>query len=66
MSIEEAVRKLDIASQTFYRWHREYGDMDITQARKLKDLEKENLRLEKLVDDLSLDNAILKEVLSKK
>jgi putative transposase len=66
MSIEEAARKLEIASQTYYRWRKEYGDMDTTQARKLKDLEKENLQLKKLVADLSLDNAILKEVLSKK
>jgi putative transposase len=66
MSIEEAVRKLDIASQTYYRWRKEYGDMDTTQVRKLKDLERENLQLKKLVADLSLDNAILKEVLSKK
>jgi putative transposase len=66
MSIEEAARKLDIASQIYYRWRKEYGDMDKTQVRKLKDLEKENLRLKKLVADLSLDDAILKEVLSKK
>jgi putative transposase len=66
MGIEEAARKLDIASQTYYRWRKEYGDMNTTQARKLKELEKENLRLKKLVADLSLDNAILKEVLSKK
>jgi transposase-like protein len=66
MNIEEAARKLDIASQTYYRWRKEYGDMNTTQARKLKELEKENLRLKRLVADLSLDNAILKEVLSKK
>jgi putative transposase len=66
MNIEEAARKMGIASQTYYRWRKEYGDMDTTQARKLKDLEKENLQLKKLVADLSLDNAILKEVLSKK
>jgi putative transposase len=66
MNIEEAARKLDIAAQTYYRWRKEYGDMNTTQARKLKDLEKENLQLKKLVADLSLDNAILKEVLSKK
>ncbi len=65
-SIEEAARQLGIASQTYYRWRKEYGGMDTTQARKLKDLENENLRLKKLVADLSLDNAILKEVLSKK
>ena len=57
---------LEIASQTYYRWRKEYGGLDTTQARKLKDLESENLQLKKLVADLSLDNAILKEVLSKK
>jgi putative transposase len=66
MSIEQVARKLEIASQTYYRWREEYGDMDTPQVRKLKDLEKENLQLKKLVADLSLDNAILKEVLSKK
>ena len=66
MSIEEAARALGIASQTYYRWRKEYGEMNTTQARKLKELEKENLQLKKLVADLSLDNAILKEVLSKK
>ena len=64
--MEEAARVLEIASQTYYRWRKEYGDMTQTQARKLKGLEKENLQLKKLVADLSLDNAILKEVLSKK
>jgi len=62
MSVEDVARKLEIASQALYRWRKEYGDMDTTQARKLKDLEKENLRLKQLVADLSLDNAILKEV----
>lgn len=65
MSVEEAARALEIAPQTYYRWRKEYGDMNTTQARKLKDLERENLQLKKLVADLSLDNAILKEVLSK-
>ena len=60
--MEEAARVLEIASQTYYRWRKEYGDMTQTQARKLKDMEKENLQLKKLVADLSLDNAILKEV----
>ena len=61
-SVEEVSRVLEIASQTYYRWRKEYGDMTQTQARKLKDMEKENLQLKKLVADLSLDNAILKEV----
>ena len=61
-SVEEAARVLEIASQTYYRWRKEYGDMTQTHARKLKDMGKENLQLKKLVADLSLDNAILKEV----
>lgn len=58
----EVVRKLSISEQTYYRWRREYGGMRIEQAKRLKALEKENTRLKKLVADLSLDNAILKEV----
>jgi transposase-like protein len=58
----EVVRKLSISEQTYYRWRREYGGMRIEQAKRLKVLEKENTRLKKLVADLSLDNAILKEV----
>ncbi len=60
-SIAEASRKIGITQQTYYRWRREYGGLRIEQARKLKNLEKENVRLKKLVADLSLDNAILKE-----
>jgi putative transposase len=60
--IAEASRKIGITQQTYYRWRREYGGLRIEQARKLKNLEKENVRLKKLVADLSLDNAILKEV----
>lgn len=58
----EAARKLGITEQTYYRWRREYGGMKVEQAKRLKELEKENTRLKKLVADLSLDNAILKEV----
>ncbi len=50
-----------ITEQTYYRWRREYGGMRVEQARRLKELEKENSRLKKLVADISLDNAILKE-----
>jgi len=59
--IAEASRKIGITQQTYYRWRKEYGGLRIEQARKLKNLEKENARLKKLVADLSLDNAILKE-----
>ena len=59
--IAEVSRKIGITEQTYYRWRREYGGLRIEQAKKLKNLEKENTRLKKLVADLSLDNAILKE-----
>ena len=59
--IAEASRKIGVTQQTYYRWRKEYGGLRIEQARKLKSLEKENARLKKLVADLSLDNAILKE-----
>jgi putative transposase len=65
-TVKEASKLLEISEQTYYRWRREYGSMDITQARKIKEVEIENIRLKKLVADLSLDNAILKEVLGKK
>jgi transposase-like protein len=57
----EASRKVDITEQTYYRWRREYGGMRIEQAKRLKELEKENAQLKKLVADLSLDISILKE-----
>ena len=61
-TIGEASRKIGITEQTYYRWRKEYGGMRVEQAKKLKALEKENAQLKKLVADLSLDNAILKEV----
>jgi putative transposase len=60
--VEQVIRKIGVSDVTYYRWRKEYGGMKVEQARKLKDLEKENGRLKKLVADLSLDNAILKEV----
>ena len=63
---EEISKTLEISKQTYYRWRKEYGGLDMTQAKKLRNLEKENVRLKNLVADLSLDNTILKEVLSKK
>jgi transposase-like protein len=60
-TVIEVARKLDIAEQTYYRWRKEYGGMRVDQAKRLKELELENTRLKKLVADLSLDNAILKE-----
>lgn len=60
-TIGQASRKIGVTEQTYYRWRKEYGGMRVEQAKRLKDLEKENIRLKKLVADLSLDNAILKE-----
>ena len=53
---------MSITVQTYYRWRKEYGGMDVSQAKRLKDLEKENPRLKKLVADQALDLSILKEV----
>ena len=61
-TVGEASKKIGVTEQTYYRWRKGYGGMRIEQAKKLKELEKENARLKRLVADLSLDNAILKEV----
>ena len=60
-TVGEASRKLGVTEQTYYRWRKEYGGMRVEQAKRLQELEKENSRLKKLVADISLDNAILKE-----
>ncbi len=62
--LADVVRKLEISEQTYYRWRKEYGGLRVDQAKRLKELEKENGRLKKLVADQALDNAILKEVAS--
>jgi putative transposase len=64
-TISEAVRQADISEQTYYRWRQTYGGMNTSDAKRLKMMEKENARLKKLVADLSLDNAILRDVNSK-
>ena len=61
MTVGEASKRISVTEQTYYRWRKEYGGMRVEQAKRLKDLEKENARLKKLVADVSLDNAILKE-----
>jgi transposase-like protein len=63
-TVAQASKQLGVRDQTYYRWRREFGGMRTSQVRKLKVLEKENARLKKLVADLSLDNAILKEAIS--
>ncbi len=59
--VAEASKKIGVTDQTYYRWRKEYGGMRVEQAKRLKEVEKENARLKKLVADLSLDNSILKE-----
>ena len=60
-TVGQVVRRLGVTEQTYYRWREEYGGLTVDQAKKLKYMENENARLKKLVADLSLDNAILKE-----
>jgi len=59
-----ACRDAGISQQSYYRWRKEYGGLELDQARRLKDLEKENARLKRLVADLSLDKQILKDIAS--
>ena len=61
-STGEVCRQLNISEQTYYRWRKEYGGLEVDQARRLKQLEAENAKLKKLVADQALDLAILKEV----
>ena len=63
-TILEAARHLGVSEQTYYRWRKEYGGLKMDQAKRLKDLEKENGRLRHAVSDLTLDKQILKEALS--
>jgi transposase-like protein len=55
------LKKIGVSDATYYRWRKEYGGLTIDQAHRLKELEQENSRLKRLVADISLDNAILKE-----
>ena len=64
-TIIEAARLIGVSEQTYYHWRKKYGGMDTADARRLKGLEKEILRLKGLVAGLSLDNAILRDVNSK-
>ena len=57
-------KRIAVTEQTYYRWRKEYGGLRLNQAKRFKALEKENVRLKKLVADLSLDNQILKEASS--
>lgn len=62
LGVIEACRKLGITEQTYYRWKKAYDGLRVDQAKRLKGLEQENVRLKRLVADLSLDDSIVKEV----
>ena len=57
-----AARAVGVTEQTYYRWRKEYGGLQVDQAKRMKDMEKENARLRRAVSDLTLDNQILQEV----
>ncbi len=65
-TVDQAARKLGITEQTYYRWKREYGGMEVDQLAKLKELERENTRLKKIVAEQAMDIDALKEIGSKK
>jgi len=64
-TLSSGIRPIGVSEQTYYRWRKQYGGLKLEQAKKFKELEVENARLKKLVAELSLDNAVLKEVASK-
>ena len=66
LAVSDIIRQLGISEQTFYRWKKQYGGLQSEQVRELKQLVEENGRLKKLVAELSLDKAVLQDVLSKK
>jgi len=63
-TVDEVCRQLGISDATYYNWRKQYGQMKLSQVKQLKAAQKQNAQLKKLVADLSLDNAILKEALS--
>lgn len=65
-TVKELCRRHGVTETTFYRWRAKYGGLQVSEARRLKTLEDENRRLKRLVADLSLDNAMLKDVVGRK
>ena len=63
-SVGQACKKIGVTEQTYYRWRREYGGLKLDQAKRFRELEKENARLKKLLAESELDKAILKEAAS--
>jgi len=66
MPVADLIRRIGITEQTYYRWKRQYAGLESDQVRELKQVLEENNRLKKLVAELSLDKAVLQDVLSKK
>ncbi len=66
LPVADLIRQVGITEQTFYRWKRQYGGLESDQVRELKQVTEENTRLKRLVAELSLDKAVLQDVLSKK
>jgi len=66
ISVTEVARKHGISAATFYQWRSKYGGMEVSDLQRMRELEQENARLKRMYADLSLDNAILKEALTKK
>jgi putative transposase len=64
--LAELIRRVGISEQTFYRWKKQYVGLEVDQVRQFKQLQEENTRLKQLVADLTLDKAMLQDVLSKK
>ena len=64
-TIAEAARSAGISEQTYYRWRKKYGGMNTSDAKRLKELEKENARLKRIVAELSLENSVIKDIASK-
>ena len=60
-TIAQVTKQIGVTEQTYYRWRKEYGGLKTDQARRMKDLEKENLRLRRAISDLTLDKLILQE-----
>jgi putative transposase len=64
--VAELIRQVGVSEQTFYRWKKKYAGLEVDQVRQLKQMREENARLKRIVADLTLDKAMLQDVLSKK
>jgi putative transposase len=66
VKVADLMRKHGVSEQSFYRWKAKYGDMEVSDAKRLRELERENVRLKKLLAEAELDKAMLRDVLGKK